>query len=214
MAKLDFEQRHRANEMLERLANEDDLEEFVFEFIATKDAYNKLRQDANASKRIAIAPGIITIPSQNGNEVTISVDMLREVMDRFNAVCVLSTRLCNEIEDRPDAAAREFDIDELKHHIISDYSCEIRQELHDLVDGLNEASGGGDAERQRAGQKKHDAFIDWARDNYGHEGTMEFTSVTDHYVLSGEFPEEFERFFAEQEELYHPKQMRMPRLKG
>lgn len=41
--KLDFEQRHRANEMLERLAGEDDLEKFVFEFIATRDAYNKMR---------------------------------------------------------------------------------------------------------------------------------------------------------------------------
>lgn len=41
--KLDFEQRHRANEMIERLAGED-LEEFVFEFIATRDAYNKLRR--------------------------------------------------------------------------------------------------------------------------------------------------------------------------
>ena len=44
--KLDFEQRHRANEMLARLAGAD-LEEFVFEFIATRDAYNRMRRTAN-----------------------------------------------------------------------------------------------------------------------------------------------------------------------
>jgi hypothetical protein len=48
--KLDFEQRHRANEMLERLAGAD-LEEFVFEFIATRDAYNKMRRLAEAATK-------------------------------------------------------------------------------------------------------------------------------------------------------------------
>lgn len=45
--KLNFEQRHRANEMLQRLAGAD-LEEFVFEFVATRDAYNKIRRLAFA----------------------------------------------------------------------------------------------------------------------------------------------------------------------
>lgn len=47
--KLDFEQRHLANEMLERLATED-LESFVFEFIAIRDAYNKLQRQTAALK--------------------------------------------------------------------------------------------------------------------------------------------------------------------
>ena len=61
--KLDFEQRHRANEMLERVAGED-LEEFVFEFIATRDAYNKLRRlaatlrYADNSQKYAMMPVI------------------------------------------------------------------------------------------------------------------------------------------------------------
>ena len=43
--KLDFEQRHRANEMLEQISGGSDLELFVFEFVATRDAYNKLRRE-------------------------------------------------------------------------------------------------------------------------------------------------------------------------
>lgn len=50
--KLDFEQRHRANEMLERLAGAD-LEEFVFEFIATRDAYNKMRRNCVDKEQLA-----------------------------------------------------------------------------------------------------------------------------------------------------------------
>lgn len=50
--KLDFEQRHRANEMLDQLNNGSDLELFVFEFIATRDAYNSLRRDKSAAAEI------------------------------------------------------------------------------------------------------------------------------------------------------------------
>jgi hypothetical protein len=49
--KLDFEQRHRANDLLEKIINEEiDLESFVFEFVATRDAYNKLNNQAQKLK--------------------------------------------------------------------------------------------------------------------------------------------------------------------
>lgn len=81
----------------------------------------------------------VNVPSKKGGFISIDADMLEEVLTRFDAVCALSARLCNELEDSPDKSAKEFDTEELLHHSVSDYSTEIRQELRDLVADMGEA---------------------------------------------------------------------------
>lgn len=81
----------------------------------------------------------VNVPSKKGGFISIDADMLGDVLTRFDAVCNLSARLCNELEDSPDKSAKEFDTEELLHHSVSDYSTEIRQELRDLVADLGEA---------------------------------------------------------------------------
>lgn len=83
-----------------------------------------------------VTSATFNIPSKKGGSVTLSLDVLEDVLNRFNTVCQLSARLCNEMQDAPEKVAREFDTEELRHHSISDYSTEIRQELHDLIEDL------------------------------------------------------------------------------
>ena len=50
-------------------------------------------------------------------------------------------------------------------------------------------------------------FREWALDNFGNEGSYDFNELMDHYVQSGEFPEqfiddmEFEKFQKDQKSL-------------
>lgn len=83
---------------------------------------------------------------------TIDAGILEDVLNRFNAVCNLAARLCHELEDHPDRAAKEFNTEELLHHSVSDYSTEIRQELQDLVADLN-AAGAQDSKADAEDQK-------------------------------------------------------------
>lgn len=82
---------------------------------------------------------VLDVPSRKGGMITIDVQMLADVLNRYNIVCNLAARLCNEMEDYPERPAAQFDREELLHHAVSDYSTGIREELLDLIEDLRQA---------------------------------------------------------------------------
>lgn len=81
----------------------------------------------------------INVASRKGGFITINTETLGEVLSRWKTVCDLAARLLNAMEDTPSKAAREFDVEELSHHAVSQYTTDVQLELEELVADLEMA---------------------------------------------------------------------------
>ena len=81
--KLDFEQRHRANVLMEHITNGGDIEEIVFEFIAVRDSYNEIR---NKLKKFILKHGFSTGHGETTSDLLDELDW--QMTDRNSRLAI------------------------------------------------------------------------------------------------------------------------------